>query len=990
MKPELGYLKNVNRAIMDAMQRVAGVLRDPKDDGLKSASEEMRSMVGALNLARFEGVALVVREWVVALENTGGGKKELLLGILGELRQYVIDLLAETPDVPLRLWPAYKNLCQLNGRQPHPSELFFAPIEQSVWDEIVIGFSENLWDDLCAKLNLAAEEAVDEALEKMSRMVSGLERGFVETCRAHLKIEVKDENLGMHKENRSQAIASLKAIGRGTAVDIGVWRKMLFEVSLVDVTENVLVNEVKKNHQLDNYVELTRQEMARKGKILEDESVVKVKEGWATLKESWVKYKESWCKIEVVEAAHATLMRRLEWFKHPALIGLGEATGALFAAVKGKRGLPDSDVDVAITSLLLLIEEIVDLKRKMLVALELRALEKVKHIADFLATGTKKEEETALVVEARGEFTKQSARLVHRQILGEARKELELVEAALQDWFDQPEAEEKEHVARTAKPLKRIVPILKMARFGDAADTMHDVLSQLDLLFAKSGAYQNNEDKKALSSSIAKLALYFDAEISGQDNPLAIIGKGRSPHALAQVIKKEDVGDRLVQDTKPTIAELVEHALIATAEVGGEERNDGSWKLAGELAVQEDGLTPVKDENVAVSAVIKESVVVEVELSQEREMLVLEGEDVYDSGDDEPGGESMLDLYIEDFETQLDAMKKASFTLSSDPTNVEALTDVRRGFHTLKGSGRMVPGLLALPNIAEKVETFLKRWIAEGRPATEQLLEAIDDAVNAFDGWKVELEKNKRVWVHAAALNEKFSQSAYPEYQTQKESVEIWQGENHKEGVQEEVRGSAVAVDHVFVGSLMVEKNLYDMYLAEAGEGVENIQKEWTNALASKGEVQVTKAFMGYAHKLGSSSRTVGVTQIAELGYLLERWSEKRLAMNKWISQQEQKDAQAIVCHLVDLFECVRDRRPLRLDMSLVSMMENHVDARGEQPTQEQPSWLAKAGPAGMRTEELKKLSDMLNKEIESTRSHLAGLESMRLLVECAMENQNE
>ncbi len=59
------------------------------------------------------------------------------------------------------------------------------------------------------------------------------------------------------------------------------------------------------------------------------------------------------------------------------------------------------------------------------------------------------------------------------------------------------------------------------------------------------------------------------------------------------------------------------------------------------------------------------------------------------------------------------------------------LTTIRRGFHTLKGSGRMV-GLMDLGEVAWEVEQVMNRWLEQKWPASADLLDLIAAASGAF------------------------------------------------------------------------------------------------------------------------------------------------------------------------------------------------------------------------------------------------------------------
>jgi len=59
---------------------------------------------------------------------------------------------------------------------------------------------------------------------------------------------------------------------------------------------------------------------------------------------------------------------------------------------------------------------------------------------------------------------------------------------------------------------------------------------------------------------------------------------------------------------------------------------------------------------------------------------------------------------------------------------------VRRGFHTLKGSGRMV-GLTDLGEVAWQCEQVMNKWLKEEKPATPDLLDFIALAERSFSEW---------------------------------------------------------------------------------------------------------------------------------------------------------------------------------------------------------------------------------------------------------------
>ncbi|MTV40061.1 hybrid sensor histidine kinase/response regulator [Duganella radicis] len=72
------------------------------------------------------------------------------------------------------------------------------------------------------------------------------------------------------------------------------------------------------------------------------------------------------------------------------------------------------------------------------------------------------------------------------------------------------------------------------------------------------------------------------------------------------------------------------------------------------------------------------------------------------------------------------------------PRTEENLTMLRRSFHTLKGSGRMV-GLNQFADAAYAIEKVMNVWLAEARPATNALFDLLNGASQEMSAWVAEL-----------------------------------------------------------------------------------------------------------------------------------------------------------------------------------------------------------------------------------------------------------
>jgi chemosensory pili system protein ChpA (sensor histidine kinase/response regulator) len=104
----------------------------------------------------------------------------------------------------------------------------------------------------------------------------------------------------------------------------------------------------------------------------------------------------------------------------------------------------------------------------------------------------------------------------------------------------------------------------------------------------------------------------------------------------------------------------------------------------------------------------------------------------------------LLDIYLREAIEVLDNVHEHRTLLAKHPNDHEALRTVRRAFHTLKGSGRMV-GLAELGELAYDVEKIHNQLLEKGYPATPAVLAMIDVAEHEFRHWVEALIKNKTV-----------------------------------------------------------------------------------------------------------------------------------------------------------------------------------------------------------------------------------------------------
>jgi len=280
----------------------------------------------------------------------------------------------------------------------------------------------------------------------------------------------------------------------------------------------------------------------------------------------------------------------------------------------------------------------------------------------------------------------------------------------------------------------------------------------------------------------------------------------------------------------------------------------------------------------------------------------------------------LLEIYLEEAGDVLAAIDGALPQCRAHPYDRDSLTVIRRSFHTLKGSGRMV-GLTALGEVAWEIEQVLNRWLEQQWPASPGLMSLVESASGAFRGWVERLRQGEpQESLDGSALVEQAravlakdpepatpvvlespasEQAPVPGAQAEPEpetatSAPVAQAEvldflaasqpvvsepapeAEPEALSEPeaVAGAEPAAaepEEIEIGGLRLSRAFFEIYMREAAQHAATLEAEcaeWRRQLGSEAAHEFVRA----AHTLASSSRTVGFGQIAELAEALEQW----------------------------------------------------------------------------------------------------------------------
>ena len=182
-----------------------------------------------------------------------------------------------------------------------------------------------------------------------------------------------------------------------------------------------------------------------------------------------------------------------------------------------------------------------------------------------------------------------------------------------------------------------------------------------------------------------------------------------------------------------------------------------------------------------------------------------------------PVNDELLGIFLEEAEEVLANIDQALSSCRSQPDNPEAMTTIRRGFHTLKGSGRMV-GLTDLGEIAWEIEQVMNRWLKEPLPATPALLELITAAGTSFAAWIKQLKSHEQPNLdaqHLLALAQQLASGAAPDTAAP--------------------AAAAAPEPEVAIGDVHLSRPFYDIYLKEAQQHLSTLEARIQDLARSAG-----------------------------------------------------------------------------------------------------------------------------------------------------------
>lgn len=303
------------------------------------------------------------------------------------------------------------------------------------------------------------------------------------------------------------------------------------------------------------------------------------------------------------------------------------------------------------------------------------------------------------------------------QAVVEANMTMAEIEQALDDFFRHPQ--KIQQASESVDKLQKISSVLMVLDCLDASSAVTAMAGQVQQLVIASQSTGNIDDLESqnnvlrLGNSLGTLSFMLDM-------------MGYQPDRARVQFRFDTESQELVYSDAP----------VKTAAA------DGVLSLEPEL-FSDDIVLPSQADSKT-----------EKPIEEQKEALAfvgaatkMEDEGIYDAPLED---EELREIFLEEAQEVIGNARTAVDALYQDFTDETELTNLRRGFHTLKGSGRMV-GLASFGEAAWEIERMLNAWLADNKPVSELLLALCTDGLNALDEWRGNIANHAaNPWHHSS------------------------------------------------------------------------------------------------------------------------------------------------------------------------------------------------------------------------------------------------
>jgi chemosensory pili system protein ChpA (sensor histidine kinase/response regulator) len=907
MEFDLGSLTWVKAELDNALQAALKALADWNGDDttpLKNAAAHLHQVYGALQIVDLRGLSLLTAETERLLSDMAdkaelrdGKAVDSALRAIAAIQSYLDGLMGGAPNIEMKLTPVYQDLVmQRGGEPPAPSEMFYPdtqvraarsepelPLDEATRTRAIrkarAQYQKGLLQFLQNREPVAGLMQMDQAVRAVERSAPGPAQYTFWWTAAGLMELLRRNGAPSDfwlKRLCGRIDLQMRRLTEGSRqLAERLFRDVLYYVAQ-DSNPSGRIAEARNLFQLERYLPPPAgDEMAAAHLSL----LASVQDSLASAKDHWLRYCAGHVEsLEPFQRAALSLFENSARLPNAALQSLARIIQAVAKRLPGAADATQNEaLQLEMATGLLLAQNAVDHFE--------RLGSEFEHQSDAqamrLQAAIDPMFDTSRIpqVDLLDEFSHAAQeKLVLAQVTQEIQANLNQAEDILDRFFRDPA--QRGSLPMVPSLMKQIVGALNILQLDVAANLVNEATRRV-AYFAESDAQIAAEDLNWVAEALSYLGNYLEALRYGKDDSKALTALLARPMASGP---REATVETELRGEAAQIRETVER----WADQGGDA--EGRAALKAELAqlardadlVADTGLRDKAD--AAVQAL-------ETASSPEQVRQAVQNLAPPATPAPAPSAESLrlaaqsdaaidrdiLFTYIEEAQDVLGNVAAQLSRLHVSPYDKEAFTAIRRGFHTLKGSGRMV-GLGDLAELAWEVEQTLNQWLRDERVPNGEMLKFVEDTADAFQSWIMALEEEGQVRVEAEPLIQVArrlrdhgspTEGTPPKPEAGAQAFIAAAAGAAAPGVE---AAALSAEDTVAIGEHILPGELFHIFSAEAGQRLADMGSALGN-LGHDLHPGAWESFIRSAHTLAGIARTTGFTPLADASHAVENWA---------------------------------------------------------------------------------------------------------------------
>ena len=360
----------------------------------------------------------------------------------------------------------------------------------------------------------------------------------------------------------------------------------------------------------------------------------------------------------------------------------------------------------------------------------------------------------------------------------------------------------------------------------------------------------------------------------------------------------------LALETSTQLVELVQHA-IERYVAGANPSPNEMQSIASAISTLESYAQRLSQGQKPDTANLEEAIASINETAEQvnpaavaEEVIVPTGVAVREGGEDA----ELLEVFLEEANEVLETLHAQLQICQSNPNSREAMITIRRGFHTLKGSGRMV-GLTNLGEVAWSIERALNKWLQDDKPTSISILELIGDAEVLFQHWVDKLHSGGTALIDAAAL------------------VAAAQRIENGEVQAHEAQAVDAELADIVIGGVTLSPVLFKIATDEASGIIVTLQNLIAE-LRKNDHPIISYDFVRAAHTLSGISRSTGFTDISDLASALESWLQDHMDSTATTDSLQLNLLEQTINALTEMVDALRDKQEPKPRHDLIARLQ--------------------------------------------------------------------